>query len=431
MSSSTHSAIFANLSDNPRHTGEQKQTYRACGIPVCYDIDSLYVVIFTALQCQDTHELTIHSLACDFFNNECRTSRTATLSFSFKPSTLSGNFSNWTIQIPVELGSKELVSIYMDILFLGFTPLSPAEFSHQQNIDCVSIHGWGGHALGSFRDTHSHYVWLRDGLTKQFPKLRIWIYGYRSDLKAENTYGNIHEYASNFRRLLMIMRKRSGDMDLTTPLIFIAHSLGGLLLKEAFIGMHANDEFEQSLLRMTGGVLFFGVPSQGMNTESLAAMVGGKPQRLTLEMLNQTGNYIERERQHRKFCEAFSSKTSRLVCFYEVVATPTIQENPDTKEWTRDGKRVLLVTQASATRGREWDNLERDTISIEADHKGIVKFSPNDSVEYPKVASVLSDIIHRCEDVVETNSRQAQNPPIGKGSPLGLFMLNSHRPQTQ
>ena len=76
-------------------------------------------------------------------------------------------------------------------------------------ISCIAIHGWGGHPLGSFRDPKSSYLWLRDSLPRSFPQLRIWIYGYESNLLDPDSIGGIDEYAENFRRHLRILRRKT------------------------------------------------------------------------------------------------------------------------------------------------------------------------------------------------------------------------------
>jgi hypothetical protein len=74
---------------------------------------------------------------------------------------------------------------------------------------CIFIHGWGGHALGSFKDPNSSYVWIRDNLAKHIPQLRIWTYGYKSTLKDENTVSDVFEWGESLRMDLRAFRKQS------------------------------------------------------------------------------------------------------------------------------------------------------------------------------------------------------------------------------
>ena len=72
------------------------------------------------------------------------------------------------------------------------------------------------------------------------------------------------------------------------------------------------------------GALFFGVPSQGMDTEALAAMVEGKPQQHDLALLDQEVGIRLRSRQHEDFCRALDFTDSKIIQFYETRKTSTI-----------------------------------------------------------------------------------------------------------
>ena len=111
---------------------------------------------------------------------------------------------------------------------------------------CIAVHGWGSHALGGFKAHDDTYVWLRDSLAKDVPRLRVFVYGYASCLTSTDSISGIDDYADTLRRLLRDMRRQSqvGTTRLAcisaltmkvgrlVSLVFIAHSLGGIVLKE-------------------------------------------------------------------------------------------------------------------------------------------------------------------------------------------------------
>jgi hypothetical protein len=72
--------------------------------------------------------------------------------------------------------------------------------------------------------------WPRDLLNRDFPNVRLLIYGYDSNLtklhKPINQAG-IWDHADNF--LLELERERQDAPK--RPIIFLAHSLGGIILK--------------------------------------------------------------------------------------------------------------------------------------------------------------------------------------------------------
>ena len=83
------------------------------------------------------------------------------------------------------------------------------EGSCANNASCVVIHGWAGHALGSFKSPRPPYVWLRDSLPNDCPQLRIWTYGYRSVLTDQKSIADVFEYAKTFEQQLRILRQKS------------------------------------------------------------------------------------------------------------------------------------------------------------------------------------------------------------------------------
>ena len=93
------------------------------------------------------------------------------------------------------------------------------------------------------------------------------------------------------------------------------------------IAVAASENHEDKMnLYSTYGILFFGVPSQGMEVEAMAAMVGELPIRYTLNLLDQQLGFRLRSRQHEDFCKAFHFRDSRIVQFFELCKSHTVCE---------------------------------------------------------------------------------------------------------
>lgn len=75
------------------------------------------------------------------------------------------------------------------------------------------------------------------------------------------TASRIDDYARSL--LERIRAKRRAFNDRERPIIFICHSLGGIVLKKALIIAHEKAERYSSISRDTFGVMFMGTPHRG------------------------------------------------------------------------------------------------------------------------------------------------------------------------
>lgn len=71
-------------------------------------------------------------------------------------------------------------------------------------------------------------MWLRDDLPKDMPMARIMTYGYNSSIIDSNSYDRLDTLADKLNFSL----KRLADAPTLKPLILIAHSMGGLIVKQ-------------------------------------------------------------------------------------------------------------------------------------------------------------------------------------------------------
>jgi len=157
--------------------------------------------------------------------------------------------------------------------FLGITPLSsPADAA----VDVVAITGLGGHAMGSFRSTDGSFLWLRDVLPKTLPKARILTYGYDTALLENESKESIRDLAKVFLDALAGFRYRTKTQ--RRPLCFIAHSLGGVVPKEALAIADLNQDTDShEVVLSTYGLILLGVPNLGLRHPQLMTMVEGNP----------------------------------------------------------------------------------------------------------------------------------------------------------
>ncbi len=349
----------------------------------------------------------LHSLASDVTGQDGELWKTSTVSFCQRPQLLKdpdGTVDSWTFNIPsIGLSVSNRACIHFDTHFSGFTPLSPEDNDAKHSIDCIVIPGWGGHPLGSFRSLKGTHVWLRDSLSEHCAQLRVWAYGYRSYLLDQDSSADVFEYAERFRRRLRILRKRTKSNDESRPLIFLVHSLGGWLFKDAVIQMsESQDSDDKWIVQCTYGALFFGVPALGMDMEAIATMVQDLPARYISALLDQRDGFRLRQRQHELFCKAFGYQDSKIVQFFELKKSRTVVQDPQSKQWTKTGPLALIVPPASASCGRPWETGAEYAISLNGNHSDLVKFHPTGLDDYVIVRDILQTFIKDARSVIKS-----------------------------
>lgn len=105
-------------------------------------------------------------------------------------------------------------------------------------LSVIALSGLGGHAFGSFKERGGDYMWIRDALPYDFTVGnneirgigRVMIYGYNSAVEGWS-FQNLEDLATSFHHSLLALTSITSGTTVK-PVIFIAHSLGGLILKQ-------------------------------------------------------------------------------------------------------------------------------------------------------------------------------------------------------
>ncbi|PCD23157.1 hypothetical protein AU210_014680 [Fusarium oxysporum f. sp. radicis-cucumerinum] len=286
--------------------------------------------------------------------------------------------------------------LVLDHDFFGITTLFiPPLDDHK--VDVIAISGLGGHAFGSFKQRGGDYMWLRDSLPFDVadkdtddPIARVMIYGYESSVANSNSFQNIEDLATSFHSSLRIL----ADSPTTRPVILVAHSLGGLIVKQTLISLSkSKHEDDKRLIRAVYGIMFFGVPHDGMDISSLIPMVGDRPNRFLIESISHVNSQIL-SMQQRAFHTALGEEgDSEIVCFYETEKSPTARKD-ENGDWSMLGPKTCLVTRSSATHCRSWEDGPEHICAIARTHSGMVKFGPHDH-EYDIVCARLKGLARR------------------------------------
>jgi hypothetical protein len=111
------------------------------------------------------------------------------------------------------------------------------------------------------------------------------------------------------------------------PIVFLAHSLGGLVVKQALLYLSKQSQMHEEIRKTFQSVytiLFFGVPCKGLDSErlGLAAMAKGQSTEGFLSDLRDNSPMVDDLAQ--SFLNVFDSRTwVEIYSFHETVSSRT------------------------------------------------------------------------------------------------------------
>lgn len=153
-------------------------------------------------------------------------------------------------------------------------PPDEGEGDRQSRVDIVAVHGLNPyskpdeqHAWNTWRKPAgpTGRLWLQDDLPKVAPRSRIFLYEYDSTLVYGVEKGRFFDKANDLLEALRAERKK----DDKRPLIFIGHSLGGILIEQALVNAHNNLKYS-AIQKSTTSLVFFGTPHAGGDDKLVA-----------------------------------------------------------------------------------------------------------------------------------------------------------------
>ncbi|KAF4772853.1 hypothetical protein HER10_EVM0001257 [Colletotrichum scovillei] len=225
-------------------------------------------------------------------------------------------------------------------------------------IDFVFIHGLGG---GS-RKTWSHSAeagmfWPKDWLPNEvgFKHVRIHSYGYNSDWTTrKDSRLTVHDFGQALLADLYnspCLRKNGN-----TPIVFVAHSMGGLVAKKTYL-IATRDPTYEAIGQRIHTMFFLGTPHRGADSANFARLVrqsaGYGPKAFLDDLIPGSGTLQQINDEFRHVCHKLN-----LWSFSESLP---MSFGPTSS---------LVVEKQSAILGMPKEHVQY----IEADHRQICKF---------------------------------------------------------
>lgn len=174
-------------------------------------------------------------------------------------------------------------------------------------------------------------MWIRDDLPQALPRVRFILYGYDSTLPSDS-FQRIPDLS---QALLQQLQANGWTLSTCKPLLFLAHSLGGLVLKQALVTLANHPGTLKPLQDVIRGAVCFGVPNFGMEQEALLSMVEGRPNNDLIAELAPRSEYLST--LHEQMHGIAFLQGVKLFWAYETQESPTVRVS-ETKNET-----ILLV----------------------------------------------------------------------------------------
>lgn len=164
-------------------------------------------------------------------------------------------------------------------------------------------------------------MWIRDALPSLVGGTRFILYGYDTALFRSKSFQNVEDLAVS---LINALKAGGWTEPSAKSLVFLAHSLGGIVLKQTFVMLAGSGVAEVSMLAKTVGAIFFGVPSEGLHVSDIKEMLGEQPNKdaLIRDISAESPFISQLERQVSGISYV---RDMRLFWCYETQTTPTVE----------------------------------------------------------------------------------------------------------
>ena len=146
------------------------------------------------------------------------------------------------------------------------------------------------------------------------------LYGYDSALQDSKSTQTTHEMA-----LTLIHHLQMGGWNCQSAcsIVFIAHSMGGLVLKDALVQIASTSDTRiNCLLEKILGAVMFGVPNLGMEHVELQTIVEGQANEVLIEDLSRNSNYLTK--LENSFAGIITRRDMLFYWAFEEVKTKTV-----------------------------------------------------------------------------------------------------------
>ena len=151
-------------------------------------------------------------------------------------------------------------------LYKIFEPLD----STKAVADVVFLHGLTGGSISTWHNEQYDVVWPRDLLGQDLKIVRIFTFGYDADVANWWNPASNNRIGNHAEALIGALdRERRRTKTLMRKLIFVAHSLGGLVVKRCLaLSKYSPEKYLRLIEASTFAIAFMGTPHFGSDLAS-------------------------------------------------------------------------------------------------------------------------------------------------------------------
>ncbi|KAK8137877.1 Protein SERAC1, partial [Apiospora sp. TS-2023a] len=280
-----------------------------------------------------------------------------------------------------------------------------AVYTHPDaKVDVVLVHGLNGDPQRTWTAKNDVF-WPTDLLPHSLRNTRanILVYGYNADVYSKKHGVNpsdnfIFMHAQTLVTSLTHYRK--DEQSSNNPIIWVCHSLGGILVKRALL--YSNDlrasqhEDYRQIFVSTFGIIFLGTPHVGSDMGSWAVMLQGMSDAVVPKAFWHSESVLLKTLKRDN--ETLQNINNHFLDVYQRFKILMAHENHKTD---LKGTKMLVVDAQSAS-----PQLPGVTyFAIEATHSGMCKFESRNAPGYRTVAITIKEWAEEAPDVVSTRWR--------------------------
>ncbi|RYP79040.1 hypothetical protein DL771_000018 [Monosporascus sp. 5C6A] len=245
-------------------------------------------------------------------------------------------------------------------------------------VDICFVHGLTGNRDSTWTAHGQREPWPKTLLPPRLPRARLLTYGYDAYVvqKLAASANRLVDHAANL--LTDLTNDRASHNACSRPLIFVAHSLGGLVCKEAILLSRNNPEDHlRGIFDCVAGVVFMGTPHRGSWMADWAKIPASalglfKSTNKSLLAILETHSQLLESGQARFWSMVREVREGgrplEVTCFFEELSLPAVGR---------------VVSKESAT-------LEGYTaVSVHADHRNMVRFGSADDNGFKRLFGEL------------------------------------------